>query len=153
MSSEATPGIARARDRLHGRDEQLLDPERAMEWGKSEDQRGGGAVGVGQDGAGPAAGLVLPVHQRQVVEVGLGDEERHVRVHPVITGVGDDVRARRRERLLDWPGYVRVERAEDDRARERRDACLDREASDPTGQRGALAPAHDLTVAPARAGG
>ena len=53
---------------------------------------------------------MLAVDERQVVEMGLRNEQRHVGVHPVSTRVGHHVCAGGRECLLDRPGDVGIER-------------------------------------------
>jgi len=95
----------------------------------------------------------VETYQPEVVEVGLRDEQRDIRVHAVVPGVRHHVLSRGGERLLDRPGDVGVERAEHDRAGERRGALLDRHAGDALRDRDLLPPADDLPVALARAGG
>jgi hypothetical protein len=61
--------ISRAGDRLHGRDEHLLDAERPIQRRERQRKSSGGAVRIGQDAAAPAASIPLAVHQLQMILV------------------------------------------------------------------------------------
>jgi hypothetical protein len=61
--------IAGPRDRLQGRHQDLLDAEGALERSERQDQLGGGAVGVGQDPALPAAARALDRQEAHVIRV------------------------------------------------------------------------------------
>ena len=68
------PGLARARDRLIGRDDDALDLRRIVQRLQRHHQLRGRAVRVGDDVLLAIAGDRLGVH--------LGHDQRHVRVHP-----------------------------------------------------------------------
>ena len=146
-------GVPRARHRLHRGDEQTLDREGPVQRCEREREGRGGTVGVGEDGAAPPACLALAVDQYQVIGVGLGNEEWNVRLHAMRAGVGDHVRPRAGESLLDGPGHVGIERGEGHRPRERRRALGNREIRDRGRQIALLPPPHHVAEALARAGG
>ena len=74
------PGLARARRGLVRRDDQRLERELAVQRAQHRHHRQRGAVGVRDDPLGPVRGGV---------RVHLGDDQRHVGVHPEGAGVVD----------------------------------------------------------------
>ena len=64
----------------------------------------GGAVGIGDDLALPAAGALLAGYELQVIGVDFGDEEGHIALHAVIAGIRDDDVAGLGESALDFGG-------------------------------------------------
>ena len=84
---------------------------------RRERDRGDGrrAVRVRDDAARPSARLPLPIEQRQVRGVDLGDDERHVRLHAEVLRVAQHERAGAGERRLELAGHAGIERREHDR--------------------------------------
>ena len=82
---------------------------------RRERQRGddGDAVAVGDDPALPFAPALLRLEDAEVIRVHLGDDERHIGVHPVVLGVAEDEPAGAGEGGFDLGGDRRVQRRED----------------------------------------
>ena len=117
-------GIARARYRLHGRDDDGLDAELAQRR-QGHGEHHGRAVGVGDDGAGPAFGGALFGQQREVVGIDLGNEQRNQRIHPEVAGVADHDVAGGSKRAFDLAGDGGIEAREHHLGTATRHACID----------------------------
>ena len=110
--------IARAGDRLHRRDERLLDPEGAVERRERHGEEHRRAICVRDERSGPATMLPLPLEEAERIRVDLRNDERDVVVHAMRRSVREDERAPPGEERLDFAGGVRVERREQGAARE-----------------------------------
>ncbi len=95
MSSDGTPGYPRSGDGLHRRDDHALDAERLMDRRERQRRDDRRAVSVRDDRARPAAILPLRLDHAEVIRVDLGDDERHVRIHPIVLRVGQHRACRR----------------------------------------------------------
>ena len=107
----------------------LLQPELSKRRERHR-QHDGRAVRVGDDPALPAARGRLAVEELEMVGVHLGNHQRHVRVHAVVSRVADDEVPGGGEGAFDFSGDRRVEPGEHQLRRAARRRLLDGQSRD-----------------------
>ena len=111
-------GVARARERLQRRHRDLAQAEGAVQGSKRHRQAHDAAVRVGDDVT-AAGALALDRERVEVIGVDLRDQQRHVGIHPMVAGVGDDGVALAGQRGLHLAGDRGVEPGEEHLGAER----------------------------------
>src|SRR2546423_608965 len=114
-------GITRTRDRLHRRQNARLDAKFAMQSSERRCKADHGAVRIRDDKAFRESPLfTLTLDEADVVAIDLGNDERHILIHPVTRRIRYHRITSSRKSLLGFAGDVRREARKNELAIERR---------------------------------
>src|SRR6202171_2389014 len=132
---------------LKRHDKNLLETESICERLENENESCGGAVWIGDNESGFVSAIFLLERNRiKVRDVHLGNQQRHIRIHPVISRIADDRIPGARKIFFSPARNRRIECGKNEVALQRRAQTPDHQVARNSGNRRVEMPAHCFSL-------